>query len=51
MSQAMLDRLDRVDVETAQDGMLIELPHAPRLSAAPTPRAPRTRRQPRSASL
>jgi ribonuclease BN (tRNA processing enzyme) len=51
MSQAMLDRLDRIDVETAQDGMLIELPRARRLSTAPTPRAPRTRRQPRSASL
>jgi ribonuclease BN (tRNA processing enzyme) len=54
MSQAMLDQLDRVDVETMHDGMLIELPHAARLKATartPTQGPPRTRRQPRSANL
>jgi ribonuclease BN (tRNA processing enzyme) len=33
MSQDMLDHLDRVDVETAHDGMLIEVPHEPERAA------------------
>jgi hypothetical protein len=36
MSQDMLDHLDRVDVETARDGMLIEIPCETR-PAAPRP--------------
>jgi ribonuclease BN (tRNA processing enzyme) len=33
MSQDMLDHLDRVDVETAHDGMLIEVPREPERAA------------------
>jgi ribonuclease BN (tRNA processing enzyme) len=39
MSQEMLDQLDQVEVETAYDGMVIELPEHPASLASPKPRA------------
>ena len=41
MGQEMLDRLDQVDVETAFDGMVIELPDPPVSLAPPGPLLPR----------